>query len=307
MMADSKEFSTEEKIEIINSIKSLHLQNISIDEIIFLLNKLMGGYAIRLFIRSNLVFYRGIAYSPKPNFYQDLIYPPINKARVNRANDEGEQFFYGATKKKAVFYELVAKPGDTFVISTWVTSENLLLSNVGYTTENLKTLGADDTTPFDNESGLATSKDQNMVADFLARTFSQAILDENIYKLTISIARMFLGKVNDFHSIPILNEIDGVLYPTIKYNANANNIVLKKKSVDTGKVILDRIEFIEIVDCIDNKYQYKIIDVSEGVKDDIIQWNNLQDSWTINDEVEDIYFVDKKAFNEAGDEIEPDK
>jgi len=88
------------------------------------------------FFTSDLVLFRGIQYSSKPKFYEELIYPPINKAKTNRANVKGEQVFYASTKKKAVFYELDAKPGDALVLSTWVTALPLLISNVGYTSEN---------------------------------------------------------------------------------------------------------------------------------------------------------------------------
>jgi len=130
--------------------------------------------------------------------------------------------------------------------------------------------------------------------------------DENIYKLTIAIAKILMGEV-ELKEDGLFKEFDGLLYPTIKYNANADNVVLKKHVIDFNKLSIDRVEYIKIVNYTDNKYQYKILDVSDSINGNLIVWKDLSSTWTVNDESDDIYFENNKAFNEFGDEIEPDK
>lgn len=277
-----------------------------------LFSQLLDTHLLVTIFSSDLVLYRGIGYSHKPTSYQDLIYPPVDKAKLNRASDKGEQLFYAATKKKAVFYELNAKPNDCLAISTWVPAMPLLISNIGYTSENLKYLGAEDSTPFfdteDNKINayIKNKVEHEIISDYISKTFSQNTNDENIYKITIAIAQILMGEIVSKKGPGFPNEFDGLLYPTIKYNAKADNIVLKKHVIDFNKLSFERVEFIKIVDYSDNKYQYKILDVAESLTDNIIEWKNLSKTWKVNDESDDLYFVDGKAFNEYGNEIYPE-
>ena len=304
MKLDNNKSSFNQKLDIIDAINSLQLKNVSIEEIMELLRWLSGGHRTTAMIGGTIVFYRGIKYDLKPKLYQDLIYPPIEFTKVSRANIQGEQMFYASTKKKAVFYELGAQQAENFVIGTWISSPRLLLNNVGYTSENLRELGAKDLTPLFNNSGIKNDE-QDLISNFLARTFSQQITDENYYKLTNAIARNSIcqiGKGSDF-----FKEFEGLLYPTIKYKANADNVVLKKDAVDSQKITLERAEYIEIVNYVDGKYQYRIKDVCDTLNGDKLIWKCLKNTWSVNDETEDIYFIGDTAFNENGDQIEPDK
>jgi hypothetical protein len=300
-----------QKLQIIEKIMSLPLENTTIEEIMVLIGELLNEHTLITFFTSDLVLYRGIQYSYKPKNYEALIYPPKDKAKLNRASIKGEQVFYASTKKKAVFYELGAKPDDTFVLSTWMIALPLLISNIGYTSENLEELGAQDKTPlYNSEDSIHKIKDKteyDIISNYLSKTFSQPIRDEKIYNLTIAIARRLIGEVVFKTGSDLLKEFDGLMYPTIKYNANADNVVLRKNAIDFNKLSIDRVEYIKIIDCIDNKYRYKILDVSDSIDDNLIVWKDLSSTWTVSDESDDIYFENNKAFTELGDEIQPDK
>src|SRR3954454_7543223 len=78
----SKEFIEDSIHKVLDNENSL-----SLDEMVLLLRKVATGYQmIACGIYEGQVFYRGIPYVDKPTKYEELIYPPMEKAKLNRAN-----------------------------------------------------------------------------------------------------------------------------------------------------------------------------------------------------------------------------
>jgi hypothetical protein len=298
------------KKEAIEKIDSFLLNKIKLEELDKHLRTIFSGYLLRArFPTPGLVIYRGIKYESKPRSFDDLTYPPKEKAKINRANFESEQMFYGTTEKKAVFYELYAKPGDTLVISTWYSTLHLALSNVGFTEQNLKSLGANDTAPL-IVPGIDIHDDleNQFIHEYLSKTFSQSIQDPNLYKLTASIAKRFLDDTELVKADNSYFTFDGVIYPTIRFNANADSIALKPMVIDDHKIEFERAEFVEVLDYVNNKYQYKIIDMADKIDvNGILLWNELSKTWTVNDEDQDLFFVDGMAYTSEGEIVAEDK
>ncbi len=260
----------------------------------------MDEYEVTTFrFNPGLLLFRGIKYSEKPKFLHDIIYPPKDQAKINRASEKGEQMFYASTVKKAVVYELNIKSGDRLIISTWRTNNILLFNNVGYTKANLENLGANKVTPFNDEGENEVNK---LIADYLALSFCQNISeeDEHLYKLTIAIARIHLHDVND-------NRFAGLYYPTVRLNGDEENFAIDKNVVDHGLLDFEGIQFIEIIDRIYNRYKYSILDIAEDITDYNINWKNLSNHWTVYDDSEDLYFIEEGgnifAYNQDGDKI----
>jgi hypothetical protein len=177
-----------------------------------------------------------------------------------------------------------------------------MCNNVGYTESNFVSLGAARKIPVDQvELKDINIQDNKIIADFLAKTFCKKLTDDEklYYKLTIAIAKMHIR--NNFH---------GLLYPTIQYSANADNIVLTKDAIDNNYLQLRQVEFAEILNVKDNRYCYKILDIAEEISGNLINWKNLNKTWTVYDDSDEIYFTDEfgslEAYNYNGDIIQPD-
>lgn len=304
-MIQKFEFLTiQEKLELINQLEQLDLNNCTDEFLLEYLNPIFKGYAVNaLQFERGLLLFRAIRYQYKPDFYRDLIYPPKHLAKINRASYEGEQMFYCSTLKKAPFYELSLVKGDKIALSTWTVEKPIFCNNVGYTASNFVNLGAAREIPFMpiEELKHVDPQDNKVIADFLARTFCKKITDEEKlhYKLTIAIAKKH-----------IRDKFNGLLYPTIQYSANADNISLTKNVIDQNYLHLQQVEFAEILEVKDNRYCYKILDIADELSGDLINWKNLNKTWTVYDDSDDLYFTDEfgnfQAYNSNGDIIHPD-
>jgi hypothetical protein len=298
--------SIAEKIRIIETVEKKFL-TLSTDQIIDLINPVFTYYVAHTFILAlNLILYRGIKYSQKPLLLKDLSYAPIKYAKINRASEEGEQMFYCTTKKKAVLYELNAMPGDRLVISSWYTIARLNVNSVGYTNSNLKELSSSsaDLTWDNVDPNVKFYDEENLyIANYLAKTFSQRINSSNldVYRLTIPIAKKHFPE-DQFH---------GLIYPTIQFNANAENLAIKPVAIDNNFIEFERVEYIEVIELVENKYKYKILDVSDSILNDKIVWKNLKQTLTVTDDNDELYFIEDEgeiiAYNEKGDVIPYDE
>ena len=246
--------------------------------------------------------FRGIKFSQKPKFLSDIIYPPKEKAKLNRASEDAEQMFYASTSKKAVLYELDVSPGDKMVISMWRLNNMLVFNNVGYTKANLAALGATREIPTDEDNDNPIN---NLIADYLALAFCQNIseLEKYLYKLTIAIARIHLKEAGKY-------KFAGLYYPTIRLNGEEENFAINKNIIDLGLLDFIGIQFIQIVEKLNNRYKYTILDTAEEITNYSINWNDSVNQWTVYEDSEELYFIEDNgsvlAYNQDGDQIPPD-
>jgi len=289
--------------KIIEELDSLDHKKATIEDLRIYINKITTGYGVyAYYFNHGLVLFRGVLYPQKPTSFEHLIYPLLNKTKINRASDVGEQMFYSSTSRKAVLYELFAKPGDRLVISIWKTNNVLFFNNVGYTKANFEALSSK-RIPRDLPG--VSIGNSPFVAEYLAKSFCQPISEENndMYKMTIAIARVHLQNV-------IGNKFSGLFYPTVQMNAEDENFAIIKETIDHGLLDLERVEFIEIIDKKENRYQYKVIDVADGMRGNTIDWKNLNKSWTVYDDSDELFIVKESgqfiAYNENGDIVDAD-
>src|SRR6478752_3960651 len=96
-------------LEKISIIENSNLSDLTIEKIVDLLLQLLDGIPFPVtYIAEGSNLFRGIKYNEKPQKLSELSYPPLDKARIGRANREGVQTFYGASDKNVPFYELNA-------------------------------------------------------------------------------------------------------------------------------------------------------------------------------------------------------
>lgn len=304
-MSDLIKPTFDEKKEVIQEFENTYFIN-SIGESMELMNPLFTGYwSMGLNLAIDLLLFRGIKYSEKPNFVSETSYPPPEYAKMNRASELGESMFYCTTNKKVIFYELKLQPGDKIVISTWRVVKNIFVNSIGYTKNNLENLGYEgDAFKWDEDGNNNPILDEeNMyMNEYFSKCFSQNIESDttNLYKKTIPIAKRL------FHDDLFM----GLIYPTIQYNAKYENLAIIPKALDNQFLEAIEFEFIEVVEIIDGRYKYKIIDYADTKSENTIEWLRLTNQWTRYDDDDDLYFVkiDGKyeAYNQYGDNISAD-
>ncbi|MDB5002131.1 MAG: hypothetical protein JWQ34_356 [Mucilaginibacter sp.] len=288
---------------LVEQLNVVEMKNATVEDLAVCIDKMAIGYGVEACdFNPGLLLYRGVFYSEQPKLYKDIIYPPEDKAKRNRASAEGEQMFYAASSRKAVFYELNIKPGDKLVLSSWITNNSLLFNNVGYTRSNFERLSSS-RLPLNDD--VRFGEVNYIVADFLAKTFCQPISEINdyLYKLTIAIAKVHLKDITG-------NKFSGLFYPTVRFNGDEENFAIIKDTIDKGLLDFDRAEFIEVLDKCENRYKYRIINVAGTIIDESIIWNNPTDKWTVYDDSDELVFVEEhghiRAYNNSGDIINPD-
>jgi hypothetical protein len=291
---------------IIKIIDDLDLTKASIDEIKDILIPLMTGYILSTpKYKPGLVLYRGTPYESKPDHKSFLSYPPKNIAKINRANREHEPMFYCSNSKNVPFFELGLKPSDRLVISKWETAKELLLNNIGYTKQNFKKLNSN------RENLVFEVKDPHpeiydkvnvLIKELLSNRFSQYISSENTdyYKLTIAIAEKHC--IGDF--------INGLLYPTIPMNGNADNLAIKPSYIDNEGLLFKEVFYIEVKNISDSKIKYNKLDWANSISQNgLIEWKGHLPQWKITNDGGELEFKAEKgqwvARDKDGNIVEP--
>jgi hypothetical protein len=289
------EIDWQKKAEIIESIRNLNLEEVTADEAASLVTDLMEGTRFVAFsLPLGMSFFRGIKFENKPTRKLDLIYPPVDKSRINRANVEGQQLFYCTTTKKAVFYESDVKVGERLVISNWINhTERILVNTIGYTIEELDELSEIYNSLLTPRANRDLSEENIKMTEYLKQVFSEKIENKFKYKITNAIANNLYGEhclAFDFHNGRV--EIAGLLYHTTRLDNKADNVALKPNIINANMLELQQVEYVEVAEKKDDKYIYKLLDHAECIENDVIQWKNLQSTWLLDDESDDIFFTE---------------
>lgn len=279
-----------EKIKI--KISQADLKTAKVEDLKADFNKMLGGLQLggRL-LGPGRIYYRAVPWKEKPNNIEDVSYPPKRFAKANRASEEGEQLFYCSTTKPITFFEAGAKVGDRFTISTWINEKALLLNSIGYSNYNIRKMGSDRdvtvpalTTKVTNYDDLPSLDDR---MDFICDLFCQAVPQgqEEIYKLTTAIAQIVYADEARF-SGTLEMKFHGFYFPSIKSKGEYDNFVFCIPVIDMGILILDSVEYVEIVsfDEFSNLYRYKLIDYANNFQDGEIMWKEIKKSWTFTDD-----------------------
>jgi hypothetical protein len=237
-----------------------NLRSLDIDEIKVRLSPLMIGYGIQSpFFNAGTFVYRSRLVGPTFNKSKgitraDLIYPPASVARLGRLNRPSQSVFYCSVHKESVFFELPnLKANDEVVLAFWKTSKNMFVNNIGYTEFAFKQLGSSRTPPTWQQSDLlqgpgstnatmtlpeipekvrrlALSHDKNReLKELFSKFFMRQVTPEESfrYKLTAAIAEMHLGTIANSDT-----QFAGLLYPSVRMGANADNLALQPWFVD---------------------------------------------------------------------------
>ncbi len=260
--------------ELFKQIESLDYSKVTIADLKSLINPILDGITINaLRLKPEQYLYR-LSVCPKPVNISRLTYPPIDFTALGRANNEMEPLFYASIGKNVPFFEVDAKIGDRLALSIWRTKKDIILNHIGYTSESaLKLESARELKPsiFFAEKIHDKLEKTDIVYEFLSKNFTEKIQEhkKEKYKLTVAISNLFLAS----------EELDGLLYPTIKMFGNSDNVAIKPKYVDDNLELVS-VEYLEITNDEDAKYSTNALDAAiSWDKDGVIEWSGRHLGW----------------------------
>jgi hypothetical protein len=269
---------------LVDSKKFSEITTDSLDEIFIGL-----AFVLRITYTGNFL-YRAIKYDEKPKELDKLIYPPIEKARKNRVNNEGEQLFYCAGSKFTALYEVNVSKNDRIVIGTWLTQDRIMTNSLGFTKSIFTYTGTDKYETTDNVEPSFFAPENYELIEKLGILFCQDNFEDNdkYYDLTIALAKKtYGGNIQNLE-----RQLDGIMYPSIKNNGIDHNLALFPKVIDDKALILDKVEYIEII----NSDEYLLLDYAENVAPNgNIDWAGLNKKYLISAENHEYVFIDNNG------------
>jgi hypothetical protein len=157
----------------------------------------------------------------------------------------------------------------------WVRlTRNLVLQNVGYEPENLKSLGSQ-RTERPPHAPVIEDRRSAEIHHLLGDLFTEKVPadEEWRYKITIAVAERLLGG----NETPI----GGLMYPTIAMQANADNVAIRRSFADTGLEFV-RAEYRRIT-AIHGPLSLETdtVDVANSVQDGALVWLGGREEWTV--------------------------
>jgi len=194
--------------------------------------------------------------------------------------------FYCSTSRNVPFFELNMMPGEMIAISKWRTLDKLTVNNIGYTNLVFSELNSNRSTPEYGELKQPTEipLTNSLIDEFLSSVFTKVVPERNeyLYKLLIAIAeKMFSDDM-----------FDGLLYPTIAMRANADNLAIKPRYIDSKKLELVNIEFIGIDTREGIQFTVTDTDFANSIKSDgTIEWKGRRGHWVLRNQGETLQTI----------------
>lgn len=272
----------------IDALRTLGRRGVEIDELKKHLEFLFTGYWAQCpIIPSGTLFYRAVPYDERPTHIDKLGYPPAEVVRRNgRVNRISQPVFYCSIAREAPFFELQCRQGTKLALSRWRTTGRLIVQSVGYTESTFARLASarkDLPKPTISATERAAQEEATraLIHEFLSEEFTKEIADGEFeeYNLSIAIAERLLGKIVNTKSDEQM-EFAGIMYPTMKMRANADNFALLPSIVDKH-VRLEEVEYIRVREVGDLKYEITKLDFANSWKQDgLILWQGGPQSWT---------------------------
>ena len=262
---------------VIEAVEKIDYEKVRVSELKELLRPLLTGFRTTAVKQEKGIYVTRMRKCNKPENIREVYYPPAHLAARGRVNDSGEAIFYASIGKGVPLFELDPNIGDTIAISTWKTTDEMLLNQVGYTKEagtELKSLREFESVFKFREDMKNFGEDNEFVYYFFATQFIRKIAqeDSNRYKLTNAISQHLMAGDN----------MQGIFYPTVKMFGNSDNIALKADFVDSSMKLVS-IEYVKIIEKTDSNFKYDTLD-SATVWDSSgrIEWSGRLLGWTFS-------------------------
>jgi hypothetical protein len=218
-----RNFKAFELEEIKQAICTMDLRVAEDKEIAELVQRLIYGYGLFVpRLKPPVRLYRGRS-CLKPKNISELIYPPVGKTLIGRANAAGDPVFYCSMDFHTPTFEASIALGDSYTLSTWETTVDMTINAIGYTRSAFEKLDSERVDCGWN----FTHTDENR-AEFLAQLFTERVPDDQRYRYR------FTNALAKFMSADLFS---GIMYPAIARHANGDNLALNRAYADSLKFI----------------------------------------------------------------------
>ncbi|ALL05459.1 hypothetical protein AQ505_08115 [Pedobacter sp. PACM 27299] len=262
---ESRIFPTKEDVLLaITNVNSLDLGSSSIQEISEALWPIIENLIITLPPTPiNTIIFRGRICQSKPTHLKEIIHPTPEFAKnYGRCNDIGQPIFYGSIESSVPTNELHVKDGQYYVEGAYITTKEMRLSHVGFTSQTEQRLASKRNLPtahtFVKEIAKYGELNQ-IIYDYLADAFTREIPENKTYLYKISIA--ISNHLMDGECI------EGLTYPSMAAKGNADNIALKPSFVNSGLRLLYT-TYSKITSISNGRIFYEFLDTSDELNSD---------------------------------------
>lgn len=285
----------------IDHLLSLDLRQMPAGDIKGMLQTAFEGYRVKTNrFRPGIRLFRGRP-CDKPQNISAMLYPPPDRAPLNRANQSGKPVLYCCASRETPFFELRPSVGACLAIALWETTAPMLVNHAGYTHNSFERLGSARTESHNfRKSSRPSIHDE--ITETLAEIFTRPSPQEgdHLYHLTSIVADFLFGD----------DQFDGLLYPTIAMRANSDNIAVKPRYADNHLRFL-KAEYIRVDEVGDFSYRITILDTASGLDETgAILWRGRLPHWAMKDGREQLTFTVENgewlARDMAGNIVEPE-
>jgi len=289
-------------LDAMSEIEKMDLKNSTLKDIQLLLEPFFEGLTLYgMGIKPNDVNIVRGRICEKPTHISGIIYPaPEHVKYYGRVNDIGQSMFYGSVGKVAPFYELGAKVGDKFIMGVWNNLSEIVLIHIGFTSETAKKLKSSRELHSIYNFAKDTGDDDlnTLVYNYLSQIFTLKVddCDNHLYKISVTISNILTQA----------DETSGIMYPSIAFSGNTDNIVLKPDFVDKNLELFS-VEYIRIIEINGQEYLYETLDTATSIKSDgEIDWTGRLLTYSSEGTISaSIYDNEWKPRDAAGNRIRP--
>lgn len=244
-------------------LKKIDWENISMNEVRAIVYPMFKNFLINpLAIAANSYIWRGRIVKKKPEFRKDLMNPEEHFIKsFGRCNNIGKSVFYASFDKYPIFNEIQAKVGDQVAMGFWRVDNPIPATHVGFTQFGEELLEATrklDHIYLDRQGMKRLVGSQIEFYDLISKHFIQRVPEnaDYLYKLSIVITEALMDE----------KVLHGLVYPSIAYSGDADNIVLSKEIAQTLKFV--SVEYLEIIKIEGKQFQYKTLDTADAMTDE---------------------------------------
>jgi hypothetical protein len=263
--------------EVAKLAKAINDQALEPDQLLSELWRLSKGHRrkAKAYNNGTAEIYRTRTYNllTRPQMVSNISYPPINKAKLQRANKEGQQVFYASAGMPTTLSESRVKPGQYIVFSRWVNTERMVLPEVGFDT--------------------ATDGLERIYHDIFTTT------DSSKYQFTSVVAEHLMGG----------DQLAGLMYPSISSQNKSANIVLKKSFVD-NHMRCRYASLYHIKSIKGQQYNTEEIDFAKPNEAGRLIWKGRVRNWVLKNKGDELKMVsngwDWNAYLSDGTYVEPE-
>ena len=261
--------------KVIEKLNETDFSTVAFDQVQEVIDLVMEGYSVRLMGLRPPALYRARK-NPVDVVFDDvreLWYPPSNFVEIGRLNLPKQSMFYCSDDQNIALLEVRPSPGDKVTMLQCILKEDLHLRllPIGiqrYLKNKHEDFGA---IPFEDELPekiFSNSEDfakNNLIHEYFIQELTKVVESDKPFEYHTT-AAMSVNFLNP------LNQIDGILYPSVAAGQKGKNLVLKPEIADKHLIPIAAWEYQIIKQTEPFVYECICTNSSIGLNNHKIQW-----------------------------------